>query len=78
MKLFEYIEELKRMANENSKILNYNVVFAGDDEGNNFDEVNYTPTIGVFTDEGEFFTSGDFEDEDLGMDEADINAICIN
>jgi len=55
------------------------VITSIDDEGNGYNEVHYSPSKGVFNDDGEYLDESDEEAyEDYGYDKSDINAVCIN
>lgn len=71
-KLSEYIENLKDILEEYGDL---DVVYAKDEEGNGFNEVCYTPSVGYYEDRE--FTSIDEKDED-DEDDIKINAVCIN
>ena len=82
MKLKDYIVKLQKVADKHP---NSTVVFAVDEEGNSFAEVNFTPTLGNF---GPKFP-GEFRWRHLGTFIADdgtvefdelcpINAVCLN
>ena len=43
MKLREYIENLNKLATEHPEYLDLDVIYASDDEGNYYNEVNYEP-----------------------------------
>ncbi len=75
MKLKEYIDILNEFVKENPETLEFDVIYAEDDEGNGFGSISYSPTKGVYQ-EGEFWSEGNLEDE--GFEESDINAVCIN
>jgi hypothetical protein len=75
MTLKQYIEMLQKFAEENPETLEFEVIYAEDDEGNGYGRIAYSPSKGVF-DDGEFFTENNFEDEDYQP--SDINAVCIN
>lgn len=79
MKLREFIDNLNQLAKEDPSLLEKNVIFAKDAEGNGYDEVYYGPSAGVFTEDFEFIPSDseDFEEE-YEYTRTDINAICIN
>ena len=65
---------MNKLAEENPDILDFDVVYSGDDEGNNFNLVNYTPALGHFDRrEYSFLPIGDAEEEDC-----EINSVCIN
>jgi len=74
MKLKEFIDNLNKLIADDPEVLNLDVIFSIDDEGNGFNHINFSPSIGVFDDEG----NGDFIDEPGNHDKKDINAICIN
>lgn len=72
----EYIEKLNQLIDLNQNILKFLVVSSSDPEGNWFEEVIQSPTIGFF-DNGEFTSVGQFEE--FGFDEkTDKNSVCIN
>jgi len=75
MKFKEYLENLNQMAKEDPSILELTVVNAIDSEGNGYDKVVYTPSLGHLDEDGE----GIFAEEDLEDEESyPINCICIN
>lgn len=67
MKLSRYIEQLNELVEENPEMLEFDVVYAGDNEGNAYDKVYYEPTVGYYEDR-EFHQGDDY----------DYNAVCIN
>ena len=72
MNLAEYISNLNNIYNEYGPDLQ--VIFAIDDEGNDFKPINFEPTIGIYDD-------GEFEPDDsvpLLHKKEVINAICVN
>jgi len=69
MLLTEYIENLQNMLIEHGDL---EVVYSSDDEGNDFNRVYSTPSIGHYNNR-EFYEPCDDEEFDY-----DINAICIN
>lgn len=75
MKLKEYLDNLNKLVKENPDCLEYEVVSSIDDEGNGFNSVYYSPTLGIFEDDE--FISGENIDE-RGRSVNEINAICIN
>ena len=79
MKLKEFLNNIQEMVKEDPSLLEKNVIFAKDDEGNGFEEVYYGPSIGVLTEDFEYVPSDskDFEEE-YEYTKKDINAICIN
>lgn len=76
MKLKEYLDNLNKMVKDNPELLEMNVIYSRDDEGNGFQEVYFTPTLGIFKD-GEFY-SNEADFEEYGLKPDDKNAICIN
>jgi len=87
MKLSKYIKELEE------KLKNYGdleVVYSVDDEGNSFNEVYFSPSIGHYRSEDkewdtqeDIFERNDEEEEDAEHEERKpelihVNAICIN
>lgn len=83
MKFKEYLENLNKLAEERPETLEMNVVYSKDDEGNGYQEIFYTPTVGEHDDEGEFVSECSIkeEPEEYGYDSFDDfqpNAICIN
>ena len=74
MKLKQYLEILNEMVKDNPEILEYDVIYSSDDEGNNFDFVNYSPTVGEFKEEE--FGRGYYTFNSQA--EINKNAICLN
>jgi len=66
MKLKEYIKNLQNLVDENPEAANYKVVYGIDSEGNGFDTVHHTPSLGNFKD-------GEFDQESKNK-----NVVCIN
>lgn len=77
----EYIDTLNTMLYERPGLGSMDVVYASDDEGNEYHKVMYTPTLGYFDGEyqGDFIADSLFEDylEDYAT-QLVANAICIN
>lgn len=82
MKFKQYIAMLQHFADKHPETLDLLVVCSGDDEGNDFRPVHYSPIHGMFDGDytfiphTEFAEVNDYEGSDLS--EKDINAICIN
>jgi len=72
MKFKEYLDQLNQLGADNPQVLELTVVYSKDEEGNGFNELHYTPTVGHF--DGEY--NGEFTDE-LEEDQ-EVNAICVN
>ena len=75
MTLENYVRGLTEFIKNNPQLKDCIVIYAKDEEGNCFEEVFYTPTKGYYEDR-EFIEKQVFAD--LGMEEEDINAVCIN
>lgn len=71
MILKEYIQHLLDIVDKNPEYNGFTVVSASDDEGNDFQPVHYTPSIGFYDeDEREFANDEEYSER--------FNAICIN
>lgn len=82
MNLREYINALEEFAKENPEAEELEVIYSHDDEGNCFQRVYYTGTLGYYDGEykGEFHSKQNIE-EDYDEEEIEdypINAVCIN
>ena len=66
MKLIDLMKKIETMVTDNPEILEYNLVYSSDDEGNNFNLVNFSPSLGEYI-QGEFESDSD-----------NNNSICIN
>lgn len=91
MKLGAYIKTLSQMVKENPELKDFEVVYSADDEGNQFQVIYFSPTVGQYK-YGEFMTSGDLESFDMDFEEGLMskeeldeeksnfknNAVCIN
>jgi hypothetical protein len=79
MKLKDYVESLQKVLNENPDAANFKVIFARDDEGNGFQEVCYSPSVGHFDGDygGDFYAKENIE-EDYNIEEMPLNSVCIN
>jgi len=76
MNLQEYIDNLNNFAKEHPEMLNATVIYSKDDEGNGYQEVYYTPTIGQFDTDGEFQSEENLKSDEV--EEYQLNAVCIN
>lgn len=74
MKLKEYLQNLNKFVIKYPKALDYDVVYAKDDEGNGFREVNYGPYLGYLGAEGDDWVGS----EECHECEVEINSVCIN
>lgn len=75
MTLKEFIENLNEFAKSNPETLNMQVITSKDDEGNGFNNIYYTPSKGIYAENG-FLSSGQYKEFDI--DESETNAVCIN
>ena len=66
MKLAQYMANLNKFAKKNPQALEMNVVTSMDDEGNGYNNIHFTPTIGTMED-GEFHT-----------DKEEKDTVCVN
>lgn len=74
MKLKEYAQHIALLAQRHPYL---EVIHSGDDEGNYYYPVHYTPTIGHFS-QGEFKSKEETLKENGNGDGGFVNAICIN
>jgi len=74
MKLKQYLEQLNRLVEKNPEALKMDVVYSRDDEGNDFQDVEFAPGLGNFERVGR---GGDFTTVDE-LDGGEVNAVCIN
>jgi hypothetical protein len=75
MTLEKYLKHLNKIVEKNPEALEYEVIYAKDDEGNGFSKVSYKPSLGFLDDDLEY-TAVDNEDWDELEEEPNI--ICIN
>ena len=82
MNLKEYIKNLSKLLEEHPEAAEFEVVTACDDEGNGFNRVYYTPSIGCYDADDKEFQSIASMLEDLADGERDeiseSNAVCVN
>jgi hypothetical protein len=73
MKLKEFLENINEMVRKNPELLELNVAYSRDDEGNGFQEVIFSPTLG-------WLTEYNFESNDTALRDGNrnVDAICIN
>jgi len=71
MKLKEYITKLDKIMKDGYEDLN--IIYAIDDEGNEFNEITYNPTVGVYVKDKHTYRR--FKNDE---DEFEPNAVCIN
>ena len=66
MKFKEYVENLNKLIKDIPEVAEMQVVTSKDDEGDGYNLVHYSPTVGNYDGDGEF-------DEEL-----EPNAVCVN
>ena len=71
MKLKDFLKNINELVKQNKELLELEVVYSVDDEGNEFQKVVFSPSIGTYED-GEFMV---FEED---SHKGDLNVICIN
>ena len=72
MKLKKYLATLNEMVKANPALLELEVIYSADDEGNYYSKVHYTPSPGKFNDNG---YGGEFDPD---TESKKPNAICLN
>lgn len=78
MKVSEQIKELTELLQEYGDL---DLVYSSDPEGNSFDKVYYGPSVGMITDEKEYFDLSQFEEyinDGWQKEDLVVNCICIN
>lgn len=73
MKISQMIENLQSFMSEHGDL---NCYYAVDDEGNDYHEVYYEPSLFYVNDYGNMFSSRDIEDEDP-EDIAELKKVCV-
>jgi len=71
MNLKTYTENLNKFLTDNPDAADYTVITAADDEGNGYNEIHYSPSLG-------HFDSGDFEVENVDEEQEESNSVCVN
>lgn len=79
MKLDEYINNLQKILETNPDYAKLDVITAKDDEGNGYNTVHYTPSVGWVDEDFESFVNeNNADDVDFEDDELNINCVCVN
>ena len=73
MKLRKFLNNIDNLVKEYPEILEYEVVYSEDEEGNGFNIIYYEPSIGVYNKQDKEFYLGEME-----LSQNDIKVICIN
>lgn len=79
MKFKDYLLAINKLATENPELLEVDVYYASDDEGNSYDLVGFKPTFGVISEGcfgGDYTQPEDFKE--CGYNKSNINAVVIN
>ena len=75
MTLKEYIAGLQQFVRQNPKAVDLRVITSIDDEGNGFNSVVFSPTIGIY-DKGTLITCDEYAE--LDRDPNEENVVCVN
>ena len=79
MKFKKYLEQLNKLAKERPELLNYEIIYSHDDEGNNYQKVENEPSVCYASDLTHYFIEEVHFGEDIkNQAEAEPNCICIN
>lgn len=80
MILKTYIAELQKVIDDNPEYAHLKVITSIDDEGNGYNDVYFSSTIGhKFEDENEFIGEDEFDwYEEEYEEKCKVNAICVN
>jgi hypothetical protein len=80
MVLREYLNSILMMIKNNPEIENYEVVYARDDEGNQYDKVVFTPSLMQMSniDDARDLEQVYIAEDSVMLPGEDYNAICIN
>ena len=74
MKLKKYIKKLNELIEKHPEALECKVIYSKDDEGNVFQEVGFSPSVGFYDDSGAEY----IQLEEVGGYVGEIDAVCIN
>lgn len=80
MKLSGYIQDLKELLEEEGDL---DLIYGCDDEGNRYDPVVHTPSIGMYNyQQGDFLSLKEYDElkrkDELWYPEDDKKVVCIN
>jgi hypothetical protein len=79
MKLEEYTNALNKMIKDNPEAKNYELIYSSDSEGNSFHPVEWLPTTGFYSEDGDFIPEDHFDEWQEDYDASlEINSICLN
>lgn len=77
MKLKEWLDKLNKLVESDPGILEVEVIYAKDEEGNSFEVVQYTPSIGFYDSKNQEF-SGQESLYDPNEGENLTSVVCLN
>ena len=72
MKFKEYVEGLTVALEDNPEYADLDVITSSDDEGNNYNRVHFTSSVGEY--DGEDFMQENEENDRV----VEVNAVCVN
>ena len=79
MKFKKYLEQLNKLAKERPELLNCEIIYSQDDEGNNYQKVENEPSVCYTPELKQYFIEEVLFGEDIkNQAEAEPNCICIN
>lgn len=67
MKFKEYVENLNKLLKDRPETAEFDVVTSIDDEGNGYNVVHYSPSVGSY----------DMAEEEFSQEKV-LNAVCVN
>ena len=76
MNLKDYIKQLQGILDDNPEYEKLTVIYAIDDEGNDFKKIGFAPSLGNLNDDGDFTQEENFDE--IEEENQKINVICIN
>jgi hypothetical protein len=79
MTIEKYIDALNNIIKNNPEAKNYKLICSSDPEGNSFNPVNWGPTVGFYSEGGDFTPEEYFEEwQDDYEEPIKANSICVN
>lgn len=80
MTLEKYIKNLIEFGQENPELMDKDVIYSIDDEGNGYNGIYYSPSVYLRSDNGETYSIDDLDYlKEIGYDVDDLKkVICIN
>jgi hypothetical protein len=71
MKFKAYVKNLNELLEQRPETAELDVITASDDEGNSYNQVYYSPSVGIHSD-------SEFDVENVEEEQDSINAVCVN